>query len=312
MPGDTKSSLSLTANRINHNKKYYCIVKNNEGSVESKKATLTVFWLGDVEINPSNITVEVNKEVTFKVNVESSYPPPSSYVWEKNGNPFGNGKSSVSFTPTDSSDGGIISCVVSNGKNPSKEAKADLTVKVIYYKLSINLDVDNLQLFINDTRINLFPYVDKQHPKGKKLRLKAKVRDRSKSLFYVSGWKGSAVSNKDYIDIVMNDDMNMEVIKTRYALTKVKMEPVWVYTEDVMHGDLSVEAIPEWENGKVPPNGVEYRFIHFATPAVYTDESGQPKTHTFKRVDWVVDTYVEVIYNGKTETSNYLIWKDKP
>ena len=109
----------------------------------------------------------------------------------------------------------------------------------------------------------------------------------------------------------MDGHKYLEATKARYELIYVKMEPESVYTEDVMHKDLTIKAIPGWKDGKIPPDGVKFNFYHEATPVEYSDEPGYPKEQTFE-VGYIYDTYIEVKYNGKTETSDLLFWEDKP
>ncbi len=148
MDGEIASTLTLDTDyvtkAINKNK-YYCVVRNEVGTVQSRTATLHVLYPNELNpLYPEDVTVIIGKTATFKVVIEELGTGTPSYQWYSSKTNKNTGGTKIDGATSDTysvvanaknMNNTYYYCVVSNdgGSNTSRAAK--LTV---YYTPVLN------------------------------------------------------------------------------------------------------------------------------------------------------------------------------
>jgi len=130
----TASYCNIIGDASNNGKYYYCIMKNSRGTVESKRAKLTVYSAPTVS-GQSSQNVKVGDTAKFSVSASGGNPSTKTYQWYYSTSSSGseikiNGATSSSYNlVTDlSQNGRYYFCKVSNGQYTITSSKAKLTV----------------------------------------------------------------------------------------------------------------------------------------------------------------------------------------
>lgn len=139
--GATKNVYTMeNVSRTQHLSQYYCEVHNAAGDVNSKEATLYVYWLPDVT-NPNNVTVNEGQATKFEVKASNGNPNIYTYQWYCNDTKIVDATESVYNIEyaQQSMNGNRYHCVVTNAAGDVKTEKAVLTV---YYLPVVSNPVD--------------------------------------------------------------------------------------------------------------------------------------------------------------------------
>ncbi len=154
LEGQTKRELTLeNVSRTQHLSQYYCEVHNAAGDVNSKPATLYVYWLPDVT-NPNNVTVNEGKPTKFEVKASNGNPDIYTYQWYCNDVKIVDATESVyniEFAQQ-SMNGNRYHCVVTNAAGDVVTEKAILTV---YYLPVVSNPVDYTAIEGNDASFSV-------------------------------------------------------------------------------------------------------------------------------------------------------------
>ena len=135
--GGNAAAYKLTVRTRHDGYKYKCEVKNSQGNVTSKKASLTVLTMPAVTSQPKSVTADIGTKVEFKVKATGGklkyqwyYKKPGSDTWTAV--TAASGKTACyALTLQDRHDGYQYKCVVSNtlGKVTSRTVKITILRK---------------------------------------------------------------------------------------------------------------------------------------------------------------------------------------
>ena len=130
--GKTEASLSVKGTSTNNGYQYRCVVSNDDGSVTSEAATLSVSSKPVITSQPKSASVLLGETATFAVTATGAnlsyqwqYKKPSSTTWSKW---TGKTTPSISFKATGTNNGYQYRCVVSNDDGSATSDAATLTV----------------------------------------------------------------------------------------------------------------------------------------------------------------------------------------
>ena len=133
LPNATNSTLTLTSVNTNNAGSYQVVLANNQGSVTSSNATLTVYVPPVITSQPQSQGVAQGQNVSFSV--VSGGTAPFTYQWYLNGSSLGGGNGAQTATYSLNSVGtgnaGNYTVVITNSYGSVTSAVATLTVYVL-------------------------------------------------------------------------------------------------------------------------------------------------------------------------------------
>jgi hypothetical protein len=133
LPNATNSTLTLTSVNTNNAGSYQVVLANNQGSVTSSNATLTVLSPPVITTQPQSQGVAQGQNVSFSV--VSGGTAPFTYQWYLNGSSLGGGNGAQTATYSLNSVGtgnaGNYTVVITNSYGSVTSAVATLTVYVL-------------------------------------------------------------------------------------------------------------------------------------------------------------------------------------
>ncbi|HEY9174109.1 MAG TPA: immunoglobulin domain-containing protein [Verrucomicrobiae bacterium] len=133
LSGQTNSFLTFTAQLSDAATNYNVVVSNNEGSTNSRWATLTVLVPPSITGQPTNLFLPAGSTAAFHVTATGSEP--LSYRWQKGGVNLGNNARvsgattpDLTITSIQASDAADYRCVVTNAVGTAISSNANLSL----------------------------------------------------------------------------------------------------------------------------------------------------------------------------------------
>lgn len=112
--GETTNELLLTDIQEINNGKYYCEVKNNKNTIESRNALLSVIKTPYVITDPIPVITLLGSNISFRASAIGTQP--LAYQWYKNNTPYAGGTSTELYINSIKfSDAGAYWAVITNG-----------------------------------------------------------------------------------------------------------------------------------------------------------------------------------------------------